>query len=269
METLVAREHGRSALSARLPGVLTLVLLSAFACNASEDATPTPSNLTGTSWQLLQFTGRDGKTLAATDPAKYTIAFNKGAFSMRVDCNRGSGSWESSGPNRLQFGPLLLTRAMCPPDPFNDRIPKDWTDLHSYAIKDNHLFLSLKDNGGTYEFQPIVVLENTRWKLTRLGDAPVPQSQPEPYLTLEADTHRFSGSGGCNWFNGSYELDGDHLNFGERVASTMKMCGKVTETETRFLGALAKTKTWSIAGQELKLSGGEGNVLATLEAASR
>ena len=113
-------------------------------------------SLAGTSWQLVKFQGGDDKTLTPDDGAKYTIAFTDGGrLNARLDCNRGSGTWKSSGPSQLQFGPLALTRAMCPDPSMHDQIVKQWANIRSYVIKDGHLFLSLMADGGIYEFEPI------------------------------------------------------------------------------------------------------------------
>jgi heat shock protein HslJ len=78
-----------------------------------------------------------------------------GRVSSRIDCNRGSGTWTSSGPNQLQFGPLALTRMMCPPRSLHDQIARQWKNVRSYVIKDRHLYLSLMADGGIYEYEPI------------------------------------------------------------------------------------------------------------------
>ena len=137
-----------------------LLLLWALAIACSPQAR-TPSRnaaagLGGTSWQLVKFQSSDDKTLTPDDKAKYTITFGTdGGVSARIDCNRGRGTWKSSGTNQLQFGPLALTRAMCPPDSLHDRIARDWEWVRSYIIKDGHLFLALMADGGIYEFEPI------------------------------------------------------------------------------------------------------------------
>ena len=114
------------------------------------------TDLGGTSWQLVQFQGSDDTTLIPDDGTKYTIAFDAdGGVSVRIDCNRGRGAWTSAGPNQLQFGPLALTRAMCPPGSLHDRIVRDWAAVRSYIIRENHLFLSLMADGGIYEFEPL------------------------------------------------------------------------------------------------------------------
>jgi para-nitrobenzyl esterase len=113
-------------------------------------------DLGGTSWQLVKFQGGDDTTLTPDDKTKYTITFGTdGRVSARIDCNRGSGTWTSSGPHQLQFGPMALTRAMCPPGSLHDRIARDWMAVRSYTVKDGHLFLSLMADGGIYDFEPI------------------------------------------------------------------------------------------------------------------
>ncbi len=117
---------------------------------------PTSINLQGTGWQLVSFKGSDGTTLTPDDKAKYTIEFAAdGALTARIDCNRGRGGWKSSGPNQIQFGPLALTRAQCPPGSLHDQIVKQWTYVRSYLVKDGHLFLALMADGGIYELEPL------------------------------------------------------------------------------------------------------------------
>jgi para-nitrobenzyl esterase len=115
-----------------------------------------PSGLTGTSWQLVKFRGGDDTVLRPDDSSKYTIAFLKdGILAARIDCNRARGSWKSDGPSRLEFGPMAITRAQCPPGSLHDRIVKHLPYMVSYVIKDGHLFLSLIADGGIYEFEPL------------------------------------------------------------------------------------------------------------------
>jgi para-nitrobenzyl esterase len=53
------------------------------------------------------------------------------------------------------FGPLALTRAMCPPGSMHDRVVRDWEYVRSYVLEDGHLFLSLMADGGIYEYEPL------------------------------------------------------------------------------------------------------------------
>ena len=122
------------------------------------DAPSTPSpELAGTSWQLVRFEGGDGTILTPDDRAKYTIEFAAGGrLTARIDCNRGRSTWKSAGPSQIEFGPLLITRALCPPGSLHDQIVRQWGHVRSYVIRDGHLFLALMADGGIYEFEPIV-----------------------------------------------------------------------------------------------------------------
>jgi heat shock protein HslJ len=118
-------------------------------------ASVSASPLAATSWRLVRFQGGDDTTLTPDDRAKYTIEFAEGgALVVRIDCNRGRGTWKSSGPSQLQFGPLALTRATCPAGSLHDQIVQQWPNIRSYVIKGGHLFLSLMADGGIYEFEP-------------------------------------------------------------------------------------------------------------------
>jgi heat shock protein HslJ len=296
------------------------LLLGAVHCGPAPEKPPSDAEVTaqaglgGTSWRLVKFQGGDETTLTPDDPAKYTIAFEPdGRLSARIDCNRGMGTWKSSAPPQLEFGPLALTRAMCPPGSLHNQIVKQWPYVRSYVMRDGHLFLSLMADGGIYEFEPMsreesvkgavkgtatyrermalppgavleatlqdvsradapavvigqVSLENTYWKLTRLGDdtVTVASKQSEPHLILNSGIGRATGSGGCNRMSGSYQLSGDRLSLGQMV-STMMACVEGMETEQAFLKALGQVSGWSITGRQLELKDAAGQVLARFD----
>jgi len=113
-------------------------------------------SLVGTSWQLVKFQGGDGAVLTPDDRSKYTLAFAAdGVVNARIDCNRGRGGWKSAGPSQIEFGPMAITRAMCPPGSLHDQLVKHWPFIRSYTMRDGRLFLALMADGGTYEFEPL------------------------------------------------------------------------------------------------------------------
>jgi para-nitrobenzyl esterase len=138
--------------------IVTLLLAGQLltACRTADPAVqPASPGLAGTSWQLVRFQGGDGLVLQPADGSAYTMAFDSaGGVSVRLDCNRGRGTWKSSGPPDLQLGPLALTRALCPPGSMHDQIARHWPAIRSYVVRDGHLFLSLMADGGIYEFKP-------------------------------------------------------------------------------------------------------------------
>jgi para-nitrobenzyl esterase len=128
------------------------LLLAACAQTPPLDA---PASLAGTSWQFVKFQGGDDRTALPDERAKYTVAFGTdGGVSVRFDCNRGRGGWKSERPGQLQFGPLALTRALCPPGSLHDQFVKHWFYVRSYVLNNGRLYLSLMADGGIYEFEP-------------------------------------------------------------------------------------------------------------------
>jgi para-nitrobenzyl esterase len=114
-----------------------------------------PASLEGTSWRLVQIQMSNDVTRAAIERSRYTIGFGANSvLNVRFDCNRGRGSWKSSGPGNLEFGDLALTRAMCPVGSLHDELVRQWPHVRSYVFKDGRLYLSLMADGGTIEFEP-------------------------------------------------------------------------------------------------------------------
>ena len=111
-----------------------------------------------------------------------------------------------------------------------------------------------------------VPLEKTEWRLIRLGRAAVKGDELHrpPEIVLDPESHRASGSGGCNRLTGGYEVKGEELKFGQ-MASTRMACVSGMETEQKFLAALEKVKKWNIAGRQLELMDDSGAAVAVLE----
>jgi para-nitrobenzyl esterase len=103
----------------------------------------------------VQIAMSNGVTRPAIERSRYTIGFGAdGVLNVRFDCNRGRGSWTSSGPGNLEFGLLSLTRALCPSGSLHDELIRQWPHVRSYVLKDGRLYLSLMADGGTIEFEP-------------------------------------------------------------------------------------------------------------------
>ena len=142
---------------------LVLMIVTA-ALKAGSPPQSQSSELAGTSWQLVKFQGSDNTTLVPDNKSKYTITFGTdGQVSARVDCNRGRSTWKSNTPNQLKFGSWSMTRAKCPPGSLHDQIVRDGASIRSYELKGGHLFLSVMEEGGTYELEPFGRSRSTRF----------------------------------------------------------------------------------------------------------
>jgi len=69
------------------------------------------------------------------------------------------------------------------------------------------------------------------------------------------------GSSGCNHFTAPYTVDGDKLEIGTIGTTRMACPPPQTAVERAYLAALGKVASWSVDGDELVLSDGEGNEL--------
>ena len=145
----------------RLP--CTLMACAAIASACATSAGPgAEARLSGTTWQLVAIRSMDDAqgTTHIGDPSRFTLQFGAdGRASLRLDCNRGNGSYDAkpggdSSSGSLTFGPLAATRALCPPPPMGERLARDLGHVRSYLLKDGKLFLSLMADGGIYEWQP-------------------------------------------------------------------------------------------------------------------
>lgn len=128
-------------------------------------ATQAPSesrvSLSGSEWQLIYIRSMDGRheTTLIADPSRYTLALGfDGRATLRVDCNRGTGNWESErtadASGTLHFGPFATTRMACPAAALEQRILRDLATVRSYTLQDGDLHMSLMAEGGIYRWAP-------------------------------------------------------------------------------------------------------------------
>lgn len=148
--------------------VVCILLLTA--CSATHAPTPSPETTTSnpllnTAWQLrtIQSMSDEQPSITVEQPERYTLHFlADGRLALRLDCNRGTGSWQASPAasgsadhsGQLSFGPIATTRMFCPQPSLESRVGRDLGFVRSYLLRDGHLFLSLMADGGIYEWQP-------------------------------------------------------------------------------------------------------------------
>ncbi len=154
------------ALISRWALALSTAVVTACSTTAMPASTTSPSPLVGSLWHLvaIESMSDEQSTARPPDPAKYTLAFGPdGRASLRLDCNRGSATWQASAassdtPGRrsgsLEFGALASTRATCAPASLEPRIAKVLPFVRSYLLMDGRLHLSLFADGGILVFAP-------------------------------------------------------------------------------------------------------------------
>jgi heat shock protein HslJ len=101
-------------------------------------------------------------------------------------------------------------------------------------------------------------LAGTRWEIVQFNNG------AGGVTTLIAETHasanfgtggQLSGSGGCNNYTTSYQVNGNNISIGQPGATAM-LCAEpegIMEQETQILAALQSASTFTLSGNRLEL----------------
>jgi heat shock protein HslJ len=112
-------------------------------------------------------------------------------------------------------------------------------------------------------------LENTQWSLVSFGDSGAQQPLVEgSTITLTLAGGQVGGTGGCNSYGGTYQVDGNSISFSEMVRTEMACLEEgVTEQEQRYFNALETAGEYRVEGDQLHITYDGGNGLMIFEAA--
>jgi heat shock protein HslJ len=78
-----------------------------------------------------------------------------------------------------------------------------------------------------------------------------------------------SGSGGCNRFSGSYQIDGNALTIAPEMGVTLVACApEAEELEAAYLALLPTTASWQATETGLQLLNGDGSTILEYSAAA-
>jgi Heat shock protein len=106
------------------------------------------------------------------------------------------------------------------------------------------------------------------WKLTSINGEAIPESAMGrvAHIIFKSEESRIIGNGGCNTFNGQYELKrGNGLSL-SKIASTMMACPDM-EIESKFLRTLETYDKYSIVADTLTLTSTTTGVSAKFQVA--
>jgi heat shock protein HslJ len=139
----------------------TLAMVAAVSLSGCSSATPADP-LTGTSWQLtsIESMSDEQPSTVIDDPAKYTVSFGQdGQAGFRVDCNRGNSTWTTNegatDSGTMTFGPIALTRMMCPQPSADAKVAAALGQVRSYLLSGGKLSLSMEADSGIMHWEPM------------------------------------------------------------------------------------------------------------------
>lgn len=99
-------------------------------------------------------------------------------------------------------------------------------------------------------------ITNKYWKLLEVMGKPIvldSQQSREPHMILHIDNNRVSGNGGCNNFNGTYQLEPNNRIRFSPLAATKMACMNSMEVESQFFKALETADSYYSKGDSLQL----------------
>ena len=213
-------------------------------------------------WLLLGYGDAANPTVIARDTI-ITIVFSAdGQVSGSAGCNNFSSTYKVDPDGTLTITtPFAVTMMFC-----SSGMDQEAAYLGALETAkslglntEGRLELSY-DSGQPYDEQLVYApgeasLVGPQWMLVGYGDPdePTPVERGSIITTIFSEDGNISGSGGCNYFAGSYEVEGDQISIGP-VATTASFCEGSSDLESDFLAALEAADTFSIFGQRLTIS---------------
>ncbi|KUJ79438.1 YbaY family lipoprotein [Ruegeria profundi] len=112
------------------------------------------------------------------------------------------------------------------------------------------------------QVQGAAMLENTQWTAVALSGTKV-ETERRPEISF-AEGGAFSGSGGCNRFNGQAEISGSNISFPDNMAATLMACPPdLEEVERKFFSLLQEVTTYAMEGDAMAFLDAAGEPIVT------
>jgi heat shock protein HslJ len=255
----------------RFAGIgLLMIMLTACARpglgagGATNGPSKTPPDVLG-SWVLQHGSGASGP-ITVPDGSEVTITFDGERVSGRA-CNLYGGEYKLAEDGTLTISAIGMTEMAC-----EEPMMTLEADFHAAlamvrrasVIGDS---LTLSGEGAELVFArlpkvPDAELVGTHWTLTTLFQGDTASSvYGKGWLQLDANG-TLSGSTGCRGFNASYSVSGDRLRISNLINEDPACEGGPGTQDDLALAVLGSGHaTFSIAGQQLTLSGSDGQGL--------
>lgn len=218
------------------------------------------TTLQNTIWYWQNLRNQSGLT-SVKNSEKFSIEFAAdGKISLRTDCNRGGGTYQTSGDS-LTFSPIFSTKMGCPAGSMESVYFSNLQTAKSYKIQNGSLQIKLA-NGGTMKFsasakEDKASLENTTWRWQSSENArgnKLTVDKPENYWIAFNSNGELEMKADCNGGGGNYEASGNNLKISSLI-STQMFCGE-RSNDKRFTRGLENAQQFTIEGNTLTIKSG-------------
>ena len=218
--------------------------------------------LEGVEWELEESIGPDSELVQVPPAVLATANFADARVSGSTGCNRYSGSYTITADGALSISEVVSTMMACLPEA--DAVERavlnglDRTVRAQLGV--DRLSLIDADGRELLRFRPAIAppLVGTEWVAIGINNGRggvVSAMEGARVTAIFDDEGRVAGSGGCNRFMATFEVDADAIRIGP-VAGTRMMCAEpegVSEQEGSYFAALERASTWMIREGRLQL----------------
>lgn len=223
---------------------------------------PSGVTLEGVEWQLEESVGTDGELVDVPSEVLATANFADARVSGSTGCNRYGGSYTITDDGAIAVSEVVSTMMACLRAA--DAVERAMLNGLDQAVRAqlgvDRLSLIDADGRELLRFRPAAALPliGTEWVAIGINDGRggvVSAVEGARVTAIFDDGGRVAGSGGCNRFMATFDVDGDAIRIGP-VAGTRMMCAEpegVSEQEGSYFAALERASTWIIREGRLQL----------------
>jgi len=265
--------------------MLAAVCVMGAACGS--ETAPTASQETetmnqpefeGILWRLVELQIESGEMTPILDQTTVDLTFTGGELGGTAGCNRYFGTYSLGEANQLILGSEMgSTQMACPPEIMaqEQRYLALLGQVATADRKADHLLLQDADSATLLRFvatEP-ASLENTEWQATGInnGKGGVVSTATTSLSTAVFAEGQLSGTGGCNQFTATYEIDGDQITIGPAAATRM-FCEEpegVMDQEQQYFEALGRASTLNLTPERLELRDEGGSLQISFHVAGK
>lgn len=254
----------------------------AAAAESDEQPGAADAGFTGLNLQWPGFTDAGGNTITVDDPERYSlILLPDGTYSLRADCNIGSGTFEYAEDGALVLLPGPITRVACPEGSQADAFLAFLSGVSGVAVaEDGAVTMTAADGSSATFISAGPVSESTtgsgtttatdgelldtvwQWRDLRAADGTTTEvGDPERYTLSLLDDGTYVFVADCNRGAGGYTLDGTALTLNPGPV-TLAACESGSLSDV-FIDLLGQIRDHSFDDENLLLTLADGSV-ATL-----
>ncbi len=241
---------------------------------APTDVPPTPEpelvvdmdQIVDVLWVLLGYGDAAAPTVVERNTLITLVFTPDGSLNGSSGCNNYSSTYEVAPDGTLTIAsPFAVTMMHCPSGMEQETAYLGALEsAQSLGLNAVGRLEIVYDSDQPYDEKLVYApgetpLVGTQWPLVGYSEADLlsPVETGTTITAIFSEDGNITGSGGCNYYAGSYETNEDQISIGP-LATTGSICPVGSEQEQAYLEALGTAETFSLFGQRLSISYNDG-----------